>query len=113
VVGKSDKLLCTVEDVSGDFSGGPEGAPDGFLDQVCKFVTIDLGAKAGDTEATIHCSAPEVIEGIDCFAPGRDGVTLPLMTAAGAMGRAARKAGEKVAKCKNICTPVAFRNQTP
>ena len=65
VVGKSDKLLCTVEDVSGDFSGGPEGAPDGFLDQVCKFVTIDLGAKAGDTEATIHCSAPEVIEGTD------------------------------------------------
>ncbi len=55
MVGKSDKLLCSVEDVNDD----------GFLDQVCKFVTIDLGAEAGDTEATIHCSAPEVIEGTD------------------------------------------------
>ncbi len=65
VVGVSDKLLCSVDDVSGDFSGGPEGAPDGFLDQVCKFLTIDLGVELGDTEATIRCSAPEDIEGTD------------------------------------------------
>ena len=64
----------------------------------------------GDMNVANHTS---VIEEIDRFAPGRDGVRLPLMTAAGAMGRAARKAGEKVAKCKNICTPVAFRNHTP
>ncbi len=65
LVGKSDKLLCSVEDVSGDFSGGPEGAPDGFLDQVCNFLTIDLGAELGDTVATVRCSAPEDIEGTD------------------------------------------------
>ncbi len=65
VVGKSDKLLCSVDDVSGDFSGGPEGAPDGFLDQVCNFVTIDLGVALGDTEATIRCTAPEDIEATD------------------------------------------------
>jgi len=64
-VGKTDRSLCSVEDVSGDFSGGPEGAPDGFLDQVCKFVTIDLGATLGDVEATVNCTAPEVIEGTD------------------------------------------------
>ena len=55
IVGRSDKLLCSVEDVNDD----------GFLDQVCKFVTIDLGAAVGDTEASIHCSAPEEIEGTD------------------------------------------------
>ncbi len=65
VVGMSDKLLCSVEDVSGDFSGGPEGAPDGFLDQVCNFLTINLGVELGDTEVTIRCSAPEDIEGTD------------------------------------------------
>lgn len=55
MVGKSDKLLCSIEDVNDD----------GILDQVCKFVTIDLGAELGDTEATAHCSAPEAIEGMD------------------------------------------------
>ena len=55
IVGRSDKLLCSVEDVNDD----------GFLDQVCKFVTIDLGAEVGDTEASIFCSAPEEIEGTD------------------------------------------------
>lgn len=55
-----------VGDVSGDFSGGPEGAPDGFLDQVCKFVTTNLGAEMGDTEATVDCDYPDDIapEGI-------------------------------------------------
>ncbi len=55
VVGKSNKLLCSIEDVNDD----------GFLDQVCKFMTVDLGAVGGDTEATIHCSVPEAIEGTD------------------------------------------------
>ena len=67
VVGMSDKLLCSVEDVSGDFSGGPEGVPDGFLDQVCKFVAIDLGAALGDTTATLQCTAPNNIEGTDAI----------------------------------------------
>ena len=53
MAGKTDKLLCSIEDVSGDFGGGPEGAPDGFLDLVCHFVTVDLGLTDGDTEATL------------------------------------------------------------
>ncbi len=46
-------LLCSIEDVSGDFSGGPEGAPDDFLDLVCHFVTAAITDEAGDTEAKI------------------------------------------------------------
>jgi hypothetical protein len=34
----NDNLQCSVEDVSGDFSGGFEGAPDGYDDLVCQFV---------------------------------------------------------------------------
>ena len=52
-VGKTDRLLCSVEDVSGDFSGGLDGAPDGFLDLVCKFVTVGIVPEAGDTEAKL------------------------------------------------------------
>ncbi len=63
IAGKSDKLLCSVEDVSGPPPGpggatDPSGVPDGFLDQVCKFVTVDLGAAMGDTTATIACTSP-------------------------------------------------------
>ncbi len=39
--------------MSGDFSASPEGAPDGFLDLVCHFITMDIAPEAGDTVATI------------------------------------------------------------
>lgn len=52
-VGKLDKYLCSVEDVSGDFSFGPEGASDGFDDLVCHFVTIMIVPEEGDTVATL------------------------------------------------------------
>ena len=52
-VGKTDRILCSVNDVSGDFSGGLEGAPDSFDDLVCHFITVDIVPEAGDTEATI------------------------------------------------------------
>ena len=52
-VGKTDRLLCSVEDVSGDFSLGLEGAPDGFDDLVCKFVTVNIAPEAGDTTAKL------------------------------------------------------------
>ena len=39
------RLLCSVEDVSGDFTN-PEGAPDGHLDLVCLF--DDEGYLTGD-----------------------------------------------------------------
>lgn len=32
-----DKPMCKIEDVSGNFSEGPEGAPDGYPDLVCHF----------------------------------------------------------------------------
>ena len=34
-------------------STSPEGAPDGFLDLVCHFITMDIVPEAGDTTATI------------------------------------------------------------
>jgi len=52
-VGKTARTLCSVVDVSGDFSAGPEGAPDSFLDLVCHFTTMDIAPEAGDTTATI------------------------------------------------------------
>ena len=39
--------------MSGDFSFGPEGAPDGFNDLVCHFITMDIVPEAGVTTATI------------------------------------------------------------
>ncbi len=56
VVGKKDpNILCSFEDVSGDFSVTPEGAPDGYTDLVCHFVTIDISALDGDSlEATLE-----------------------------------------------------------
>lgn len=50
---KTGKPLCSVEDVSGDFGGGPEGAPDGFDDLVCHFVTIEIVPEAGNTSAKL------------------------------------------------------------
>ena len=52
-VGKADKLLCSVRDVSGDFSLGLEGAPGSFLDLVCHFVTVNIVPEAGDTTAKV------------------------------------------------------------
>ena len=53
-VGKKDPhLLCSIEDVSGDFSGGPEGIPDGYDDLVCHFITVGIVPEAGDTEAKL------------------------------------------------------------
>ena len=53
-VGKKEKSLCSIEDVSGDFSAGPEGAPDGYLDLVCHFITMSIVPEDGDTEATLN-----------------------------------------------------------
>lgn len=48
-----DRPQCSVKDVSGDFSEGPEGAPDGYPDLVCQFVdNPDLWAP-GDSMATV------------------------------------------------------------
>lgn len=54
-VGKTDPhLLCSIEDVSGEFViAGPEGAPDDFDDLVCHFITVGIVPEAGDTEAKI------------------------------------------------------------
>ena len=66
-VGKTNRILCSVEDVSGSFTGGPEGAPDGFDDLVCHFVTVDISPEAGDTTATLSgdFTAGGTIEGTD------------------------------------------------
>ena len=52
-VGKNDRQLCSIEDVSGDFSLDLEGMPDGFDDLVCHFVIISLIPEIGDTTATL------------------------------------------------------------
>jgi hypothetical protein len=52
-VGKTDRFMCSVYDVSGDFSGGLEGAPDGFLDLVCHFVTVNIVPEEGGTTARV------------------------------------------------------------
>ena len=52
-VGKKVKQLCSVVDVSGDFSFGLEGAPDGYDDLVCHFVTISIVPEAGNTTAKL------------------------------------------------------------
>ena len=49
----NDKPQCSFEDVSGDFSGGPEGEPDGYLDLVCQFVDDMSSWTVGDGEATL------------------------------------------------------------
>jgi len=52
-VGKTDRLMCSVDDVSGDFTGGLEGKPDGFLDLVCHFVTVNVIPEAGSAVAKV------------------------------------------------------------
>lgn len=52
-VGKTDRYMCSISDVSGDFSGGLEGAPDGFGDLVCQFETMNIVAEEGDTTARV------------------------------------------------------------
>jgi hypothetical protein len=66
-VGKTARTLCSVADVSGDFSAGPEGAPDGFDDMVCHFITMDIVPEAGETTATISGELNDTtpIEGTD------------------------------------------------
>jgi hypothetical protein len=66
-VGKTAKTLCSMADVSGDFSAGPEGAPDGLNDLVCHFITMDIVPEAGDTTATIsgELNDATAIEGQD------------------------------------------------
>ena len=44
---------CSVEDVSGDFTGGPEGVPDGFDDLVCQFVDDSEAWEPGVGEACV------------------------------------------------------------
>ena len=50
---KAPHLLCSIEDMSGDFSVGLEGIPDGFLDLLCHFVTVAIVPEAGDTDAKL------------------------------------------------------------
>ena len=66
-VGKTARELCSVVDVSGDFSSGPEGAPDSFDDLVCHFVTMGMAPEAGDTQAKISGALNDAtpIEGTD------------------------------------------------
>jgi len=52
-VGKTNRYMCSVSDVSGDFSGGLEGAPDGFADLVCQFETMNIVPEEGDTTARV------------------------------------------------------------
>ncbi|MGP8304809.1 hypothetical protein [Vibrio sp. YIC-376] len=52
-VGKSDKLLCSIEDITGNYESGPEGIPDGFDDLVCHFVTMEIAPDEGGTSATL------------------------------------------------------------
>ena len=66
-VGKTDRTLCSGVDVSGDFSFGPDGAPDGFNDLVCHFVTMGIVPEEGDTQAKIlgELNDTTPIEGTD------------------------------------------------
>ena len=52
-VGKTDRFMCSVTDVSGNFTSGPEGLADGFLDLVCHFVTVNIVPEEGGTTATV------------------------------------------------------------
>jgi len=52
-VGKTDRFMCSVTDVSGNFTAGSEGLADGFLDLVCHFVTVNIVPEEGGTTATV------------------------------------------------------------
>ncbi|ALR18624.1 hypothetical protein M272_15510 [Vibrio natriegens NBRC 15636 = ATCC 14048 = DSM 759] len=66
-VGKKDKSLCSLADVSGDFSIEPAGLPDGYNDLVCHFVTISVVPEEGNTSATLSGNLLDgsAIEGSD------------------------------------------------
>jgi branched-chain amino acid transport system substrate-binding protein len=51
-VKKNGSAQCSIEDVSGDFTH-PEGAPDGFLDLVCRFVDDPPAWMPDDGTATL------------------------------------------------------------
>ncbi len=53
-VGKKNNLLCSFDDVSGDFSLSLEGDPDGYLDLICHFTTMSIVPEEGGTTATIN-----------------------------------------------------------
>jgi hypothetical protein len=53
-VGKKDKQLCSLEDVSGDYSAGSIGVPDGYTDLVCQFTTFSIVPEEGGTSATLR-----------------------------------------------------------
>jgi hypothetical protein len=68
-VGKSDKLLCSVEDIGApddESFDGLDPNPDGFLDLVCHFVTFALDLSDTSTEADL------VITGCDFPSSGCD-----------------------------------------
>ena len=60
---------CSVEDVSGDFSAGPEGAPDGHDDLVCQFVDDPVNWQPADDEACVTGNLLDgiLVEGCDSF----------------------------------------------
>ena len=52
-VGKKNKTLCSIDDVSGDFTLSQEGDPDGYLDLICHFTTISIVPEVGNTTSTL------------------------------------------------------------
>ncbi len=66
-VGKKDKQLCKIEDVSGDFTISQEGAPDGYNDLVCNYETMTVVPEEGDTQIKLTGSFYNGIplEGLD------------------------------------------------
>jgi len=66
-VGKKNKTLCHIDDVSGDFTFSQEGEPDGYLDLVCHFTTISIVPEEGSTTSTLKGELFQGVrfEGID------------------------------------------------
>ncbi len=54
---------CSFEDVSGDFSLSPEGAPDGYLDLVCHFTDDATSWSPGGARATLGGCLLEQFDG--------------------------------------------------
>ena len=57
-VGKTDKALCSFDDVSGPPPGpegadDPSGVPDGVLDLLCHFITVGIVPEEGDTKGKV------------------------------------------------------------
>ena len=66
-VGKHDKQLCNIDDVSGDFTAYPEGEPDGYQDLICHFITISIVPEEGGTTTTLKGTLTDGVpfEGVD------------------------------------------------